>query len=136
MNKIVIEDDDYVSYGVARLLKEKGFDCECIGYYVDHEPNVVHYSFCGETNSTWGSRSCSAPTCQMAMRWLREVYKIFVEIGVSVDLNGEYHYGFRLLNSICKDILKPKDLVKIGFKDTYEKACEEAIKYCLMNLVK
>ena len=71
----------------------------------------------------------------MVVKWLREKYKIFIEIGVSIDLNGKYHYGFRLLNSICKNILEPKDLVKMGFKDTYEEACEASIKYTLENLI-
>ena len=70
----------YVSFEIAKHLKEKGFDWECIGYYVDDEPNDVKYSLLGETNSTWESRCCSAPTLQMAMKWLREVYKLHITV--------------------------------------------------------
>ena len=128
--------EDYVSYEVAKLLKEKGFDeIECVGYYCNDKPKDVQISYCGETNSTWENRCCQAPTHQMAMKWLREEHKIFVEPSVAIDLNGKYHYCFRLLNSICKDILEPKDLVKIDFKDTYEEAVEAALKYSLENLI-
>lgn len=123
--------EDYVSFEIAKLLKEKGFDWECIGYYVDDAPNDVKYSFLGETNSTWESRCCSAPTIQMAMAWLREVHKIFIEVSVSIDLNGDYHYSYFILDKECKYIRK-------GFTDfdwNYEEALEAALKYTLENLI-
>jgi hypothetical protein len=59
----------YVSYGAARLLKEKGYDEECISYYHDN-CREVDYSFCGERNSTWEERCVSAPTKAEAIDWL------------------------------------------------------------------
>ena len=53
--------EDYVSFEIAKLLNKKGFDCECIGYYVYYEPNNVKYSLLGKTNSTWGKDVYSAP---------------------------------------------------------------------------
>ena len=75
---MVTISEDYISFEIAKLLKEKGFDWECISYYVDDEPEDVKYSFCGKTNSIWESRCCSAPTLQMAMKWLREEYNIYI----------------------------------------------------------
>lgn len=60
--------EDYVSFETAILLKEKGFDWGCIGYYVDDEPNDVKYSFLGEANSAWEERCCSAPSLAIAMK--------------------------------------------------------------------
>lgn len=59
----------YVSLEVARLLKEKGYDRECISYYHDN-CREVDYSFCGERNSTWEKRCVSAPTKAEAIDWL------------------------------------------------------------------
>ena len=59
----------YVSYEAARLLKEKGYDRECISYYHDN-CREVDYSFCGERNSTWEGRCVSAPTKAEAIDWL------------------------------------------------------------------
>lgn len=59
----------YVSYEAARLLKEKGYDRECISYYHDN-CREVDYSFCGERNSTWEERCVSAPTKAEAIDWL------------------------------------------------------------------
>ena len=128
--------EDYVSFETAKLLKEKGFDEECIGYYVDYEPNDVKYSFMGETNSTWEPRCYSAPTLQMAMKWLREVHNLHIEVyrtacgylyiiskvptGSDLYSNGNAYDG---------------DDEDSGQWTTNEKACEDAIEYCLKNLI-
>jgi len=59
----------YVSLEAARLLKEKGYDRECISYYYDYGKGI-DYSFCGERNSTWEERCVSAPTKDEAIDWL------------------------------------------------------------------
>lgn len=123
--------EDYVSFEVAKLLKEKGFDWACIGYYVYDEPDDVKYSFLCETNSIWESRCCSAPTLQMAMKWLREVHKLYIEITPSSKTNEFIVDSYRI------DIVtKTFDTIYVssGY-DTYEQACEAAIKYCLENLI-
>lgn len=132
MNKFI--EDGYVSYEIAELLKAKGFDIPVHTFYNPKKiPHWLKLDPC-LINRNAGVQ-ISAPSHQMVMKWLREKYKIFIEIGVSIDLNGKYHYSFRLLNSTCKNILEPKDLVKMGFKDTFGEACEEALKYCLENLI-
>jgi hypothetical protein len=68
----------YVSLEAARLLKEKGYDRECIAYYHDN-CREVDYSFCGERNSTWEGRCVSAPTKAEAIDWL-ESKGIVVEL--------------------------------------------------------
>ena len=117
--------EDYVSFEIAKLLNKKGFDCECIGYYVYYEPNNVKYSLLGKTNSTWGKDVYSAPTLQMAMKWLREVYNI--DISVTPDRK----VGYSVL--IFKDKRLPFDT--LDSYSIYKQACEAAIKYCLENLI-
>lgn len=69
----------YVSFEVARLLKEKGYDEECFSYYYD-DGKEIDYSFCGgERNSTWEERCVSAPTKAEAIDWL-DTKEIVIEI--------------------------------------------------------
>ena len=68
----------YVSLETARMLKEKGYDRECIAYYHDN-CTEVDYSFCGERNSTWEERCVSAPTKAEVIAWL-ESKEIMVDI--------------------------------------------------------
>lgn len=68
---------------------------------------------------------------QMAMAWLREKHNIFIEVSVSIDLNGNYHYSYCILNKECKYVRK-------GYTDfdwNYEDAVETALKYILENLI-
>ena len=128
--------EDYVSFETAKLLKEKGayFDTDRVYTSIGRAWEINMKQFKKQFDYEV-SNYIQRPTLQMALKWLREVHKIFVEPIVAIDLNGEYHYCFRLLNSICKDILEPKDLVRIGFKDTYEEAVEVALLYALKNLI-
>jgi hypothetical protein len=124
--------EDYVNFETAKLLYKKGFDCECIGYYVYYEPNNVKFSFVRKTNSTWGSRCYSAPTFQMAMKWLREVHCIDIDITSYWKMSPEYaNNGYRFKTHSIGD---PNGETSGSF-DTYEQAAESAIKYCLTNLI-
>ena len=117
--------EDYCSFEVAKLLKEKGFNWDCITYYVDYEPDNVKYSMLFENNTTWEKLCCSAPTHQMAMKWLREEHKIFIRIvedvlGKVFELQIYQHGNCKLHNRV---------------RDSYEEAVEVALKYVLENLI-
>lgn len=126
--------EDYVSFEIAKLLKEKGFNWDCITYYVDFEPNDVKYSMLFENNTTWEERCYSAPTLQMAMKWLREVHNLSVEV---------YRTACGYIGCIVaipsgtdiKFLEEDGDDLPSGQYTSWEKACEAAIKYCLENLI-
>lgn len=129
--KITMVQEAYVSYEVAKLLKEKGFDEPCYQKY-DNE-GYLSFNHIGYVNN---EKPCNdfcalAPTHQMAMAWLREVHKIFIEISVSIDLNGNYHYSYFVLNKNCEYLRKGYT----SFDWTYEEAIEAALKYYLENLI-
>ena len=118
--------EDYVSFETAKLLKEKGFDV-----YVSQFYNAEDGYF-SEKEALWnwniGNYRYSAPTLQMAMKWLREVHKI--EVRVIYDNNKSSWYG------ACNPMSESQILLGFGCKSkSYEKACEAAIKYCLENLI-
>lgn len=101
--------EDYCSFEVAKLLKEKGF------------------------NNDYPKGDCTQYACtlQMAMKWLREIYNIFIEISTSIDLNGKYHFGYTILDNKCKYIRKGYTC----FDWNYKEAVEAALKYSLENLI-
>lgn len=123
--------EDYVSFEVAKLLKEKGFDWACIGYYVDDEPDDVKYSSICETNSIWEARCCSAPTIQMAMKWLEiEKYIAIIPVLSSIFDSEKFFWNVEII------IAKTGEKYSQGW--VYEdrgRICEAAIKYCLENLI-
>ena len=75
--------EDHVSYKVAKLLKEKGFDEGCIMWYEDDDNLIPTNDDYGLQSNSWHLSKyfeCSAPTHQMAMKWLREIHKIDIDI--------------------------------------------------------
>lgn len=124
--------EDYVSFEVAKLLKEKGFDEKTFTYY---ENDLLCNGGWFEWNrSPLGQ--ISAPTHQMAMKWLREVHNKYCDIGYDIDL--EWYFQIVDLKETV-DYGRPETKYYhsengTNFK-THEGAVETALKYLLENLI-
>ena len=132
----------YVSFETAKLLKEKGFNQELDWVYSNKNGKIgLHYDVnedgYGTTNDYFKDKDgCIAPTQQMAMRWLREVWNIVIVVQPvvgEIGLTWEYRIikfhlgkGYGSINGT--------EFIKYGFK-SYEEAVEAAIKCCLENLI-
>ena len=125
--------EDYCSYEVAKLLKEKGFDAPCRSYYTDYE-DYIDYSYCNDelTDLQMGVWETLRPTHQMAMKWLREVH------GLSVET-----FSIKGTSNVCPVFWKG-NVVKLLTQDrafsgelivSYEEAVEAACIYALKNLI-
>lgn len=122
----------YVSFEVAKLLKEKGFDVSCYGRY-SVRSKEFHLD-CTKAYNNGSNFMYSAPTHQTAMRWLREVHNLCIEVYVIKNYDKkicEYTYTIMDLNFPGSD-----DGIDCCNKyKTYEQACDAAIKYCSENLI-
>ena len=112
--------EDYCSFGLSKLLKEKGFDEPCCGiWHVNNKLFELHYE--PLDYSELREERLLAPTHQMAMKWLREKHNLHIEViynpyyeeykGCMYKTIGEYNYT--------------------EFYSTYEEAVEAALKYVL-----
>lgn len=145
--------EDFVSFELAKLLKEKGFDGNTFYKYADKEGVIEEwyddyrermlrfdldegclikplaepqdkYRVYGDT--------IPAPSLALAMKWLREVHKICIVVQpVVTDDDG---------SGGCLWIFTISKRLKLMYKsevvyERYEQACEAAIKYCLENLI-
>ena len=73
--------EDFVSFEIAKLLKENGFDEECSCFYDNIDYGTPGLEVDGQLyykNSALDDEEYAAPTLQMAMKWLREVHNIGV----------------------------------------------------------
>ncbi len=118
--------EDYVGFGVAKLLQEKGFDVYISSFYEDEGKPIRKGA---DWNWNIGPRY-SAPTLQMTMKWLREVHKIAINIGWGEVFEENYQWWCIILNQNSGEILRESEYGK-----TYEEVCETAIKYCLEKLI-
>lgn len=156
--------EDYVSFETAKLLKEKGFDEKCnYVWKLDKASNPQDTDgiskICAERFMEGESfvdnsdikkvseyedwledyhKAYLCPTLQMAMKWLREVHYIHIAalcpiVDVDTDVFGvKYNVVISNLKNNC---LAFNTGIEDNEYDTYEQACEEAIKYCLENLI-
>lgn len=135
----------YVSYEVAKLLKERGFDWFTYAYYtkddVDTKPYFGMENLCpdnwngevGEVNDLW----FSAPTQQMACRWLREAHNIFIMPTIDSDAyrTQKIFYGAMIASfNNNGDISYHGPLYENGYNEP-EDAIEAALEYVLKNLI-
>ena len=132
--------EPYVSFKIAKLLKEKGFDWFTFGYYTmdDYEspPYFGIENLCAdnwngqadEVNDLW----FSAPTQQMACRWVEKTYGFFIEISRSIDLNGNYHYFYMILDKTCKYV---SSATRDNDYSSKPDSIEAALEYVLTKLI-
>lgn len=127
--------EDYVSFEVAKLLKEKGFASKVLDdgtyaeecrnsydiYTGDFLPHCVKHG--GQVN---------APTLQVAMKWLRNTFHLEIyPFHDAIQENNDWWYRIERYSKGCGLTEHESDVI---YK-TYEEASEAAIKYCLENLI-
>ena len=117
--------EDYVSFEIAKLLKEKGFD----------EPVMYHFTPDGtrrKFQQAFYKDDVAQPTLQMAMKWLREKHGRIIL--VNFFRKDRFSYDI-LLDGECGDNYILHSGYMFEHFQTYEEAVEAAIKYSLENLI-
>lgn len=137
--------EDYVSYKSAVLLKEKGFDEYCLFCY---EQNVFSHTtnftlkkalyrdiLIGIKNSEFEENAIhnvfTAPSQSHALKWLREVHNIFIDI---MTYTTGSKIQFRWVGYDKGRLFSQEEGRTIYF-ESYEQAVEAACLYVLKNLI-
>lgn len=124
--------EDYVSFEIAKLLAEKGFDELSTVFYNEDGTDLIElYDYEPLRNSEISGYA--RVTQSLALKWLREVYRIETHIVLSeLNTDNSRKYMFDIYSS---DINRDFDSVqKEGF-NSYEQAVEAACLYVLKNLI-
>ena len=141
--------EDFVSFSLAKKLKEKGFKQKCLAYY-DVEDNVgllyntqytdealpcqytdllqCHNTGKAETQLDDSGFCVDAPTISQVLKWLREEKKIHICIGICIAPTFSWDYEIVNLDDDCYIH------AECGY-DSYEDAASNGISYILDNLI-
>lgn len=119
-----------ISFELAKLLKEKGFNAPCIQQYYNHGELLfcvdVHGRPMLKTNDKSyldsGGYCISAPTIAEVVMWLRENHGVWISVRIG------YGYEFALQSTN-----QPISLVNDGYS-TPTQAYESAIEHCLKRI--
>lgn len=137
-----------VSFKLAKMLKEIGFDWECYarfsscGSYIDNLLKDVVRAIGNSTpqklyNAKYGEGGILAPTLELAKMWFREVHNIDVSPICTYKSRKLYHLGIIFINAdnmvdtiIIKSKIKEREHINMLF-DSYNDALEVGlIKAC------
>ena len=130
--------EDYVSFEIAKKLKEKGFREECLSYY-NKIGRLAKNGFTAEDGKYLeydNFYACQnhfnalydAPTIAQVLKWLREVHKIHILIEYVFSEDTEYSCEVQLIGSYER--YWPN-----GVFETYEQSAIAGIEYALDNLI-
>lgn len=140
--------EDFVTFEIAKKLKEKGFRRPCILYYNSdkvrtwfNEPYIAKNFI----PTTLGNDDVLAPTISQVMKWLRDVKKIHIEPCILADadtdadgkvINEFTYWSFSIMSTETGDMIY-FEYERIDFRrfDTYEQAVIAGIEYVLDNLI-
>ena len=125
----------YVSFEVAMLLRDKGFNEPCRGVY---EEKVLRINtLCDWLNSDF-SEYVAAPTQAMACDWVEETFNISIEVWVGIiGYRVSISYALKdpnIASNVIQDDMPCGDKSD-GSWSSKELAYNEALKYVLTNLV-
>ena len=130
--------EDYCSYEIAKLLKEKGFNVFLpFGFnrfshikgprkFIKDEGRGGYY----DNKEDW----ISCPTHQMACKWLREEKDIFITIYCGRNVYNDEPY-YRATYQRLDDEPMEYPIGVDNDYSVYETCVEAALRYCLGNLV-
>lgn len=119
----------FVKYELAKLLKEKGFNDNCLGFFNQSKKLII--------SDNYNDYHLTAPTFEQVIDWLEEKHQIFIEIGVDCTTYPKFCYSVNKFFGNPKDLTEkewgwehPKPENWYLYKSRKE-ATEEAIKFSL-----
>ena len=138
--------EDFVSFKIAKKLKEKGFKEQCLCHYIGEdlvyniESPIANNQlwFChNQYDNIWHRDNVDAPTISQVLKWLRKEKKISIEVGIHCSLKwmcGIYDFSDGIADFTQYDYNGIDDTVYILY-DSYEQAALASIEYVLDNLI-
>ena len=123
--------EEIVTFEVAKLAKEKGFNSKCYFYYQKEE---LHTNKCFNRYNKGVDSICSAPTQSLLQRWMREEKGVVFGISPMQEMDCDYLGWCATIYNVDENGygLSWKEEL---YYNTYELAIEDALKYALENLI-
>jgi hypothetical protein len=127
----------FVSYNIAKRLKDLGFDEDCLAYY---EPNgtlrsigPIIFDYEGLSRNTGYKDIIAAPLWQQVVTWLRTKKKINVFIGFRPNVK-KWDVFYYDMNLNGKEYVKSQTMEKYRSREIFDSA-EEALESAIIDYV-
>lgn len=136
--------EDFVSFDIAKKLKEKGFKLACIGHYEGdrfeyntydgYDINIGYIARSYNDDNRFDEYTDLPVICQV-LKWLREENKIYIVIAVNPTLSTKdkiayYYQVYSNSNGVTSDYYESEECYA-----QWEECAIDSIKYVLGNLI-
>ena len=126
-------NEDFVSFDLAKKLKEKGFqqDYNIFGYKLIYSNNttIKYISNIGAYDKEYFGENVSCPTISQVLKWLRKEKKIHISIDYKCRF-GKWYW--------CAYSLNKQEKVEVFSEciyENYEQTAIAGIEYVIDNLI-
>ena len=125
-----------ISFEIAKLIKQKGFNVPTLYFYLDGKLKYNHSIQPRNNNRDTGTLEVSAPTIAEVVIWLYDKYNYSIEHSMNIPQSGEQD-GCYVFNGIVKGAENYKLVIHYSSENlsSIKKAYEVAIEYTLKNLL-
>ncbi len=114
--------EQLISFEVAKLAKELGFDKKCDKAFYDNETECNHFPFLTAGNHYF------RPTQAVLAKWLREVYRIYISMDILIIGTDTIKYSSQIIHP------KTYYVEKNNFIGNYEEVLEDSLLKALKYL--
>ena len=125
-----VNHESYVSFEVAKLLKEAGFDWECRKIYYNYPENTDNWSlednYMNHHHILHVDFALLSPTLDLAQRWLRKIKNVVLLVDFNNDEDCEENERYGVTIYTGKECI-----IELATYPTYEEAQEAGIKKAL-----
>lgn len=122
---------ELISYETSELLSKFYINTETDTYYKINDDQIKYLEFLQDWSdlSKKNIKFYIAPTKELVKKWLRDIYKIHIEISISNYIGGTVAYRFKIISiGNCNQDFITYDNTLFN---TYEEALEIAIQRTL-----
>ncbi len=129
--------EDYCSFEVSKLLKEKGFEVKCEYYYMGSGKQFSATKM-NHNDKSFTKEKYSSPPHALAIKWIRENFGIHICVEFCDVPTPKYFYAIyknqndKVDTNIERLNLKNEDYM---IYDSYDQAVEAALLHVLSELI-
>jgi hypothetical protein len=120
-----------VSFELAKLLEEAGFELYCEYSYTKFGGEVLNPNIAIE-QPLYFPKHTKAPTLELAKKWMREKYEVFVDIHTDATSNPKFCYSIMQYNYNEGDIHWDNFIAPMQYSDLYREH-EDALEAGLIK---
>jgi hypothetical protein len=122
--------EDYCSFEVSKLLKEKGFECETRYFSLSDGKVISGANYNWNQKYDYETNQYSRPTHALAIEWIRVNFNIAISTDNLID--NKYYFSYR--NTNTKNYASRTGCSEDGY-DSPQEATEAALLYTLQKLI-